>query len=181
MASSSSSSSKAFLLSTSMLISVTLLVISLHFSTVNSSEFAVGGGRGWVVPPAKNSDYYNDWASRNRFKVNDTLSFKFGKDSVMVVDEGDYKKCKSVHPLFFSNNGNHTVYTLDRPDLFYFISGVSGHCEKGLKMIIKVLDTESPHHSANDRSANGAISSLSSSHSIHVTIFILAFFQAVFM
>ncbi|XP_027123962.1 early nodulin-like protein 6 [Coffea arabica] len=121
---------------------------SLHFLTGISVEFDVGGNTGWVIPPSKNDDLYNDWASKNRFKVNDTLIFTYKKDSVMEVTKEEYEKCRSLHPMFFSNNGN-TIYALDRSGLFYFISGVSGHCERGLKMIIKVLDVESTPQSAN--------------------------------
>ena len=70
------------------------------------------------------------------------LDFKYEKDSVVEVSEEEYEKCHSPHPLFFSNNGN-TAFDLDHPGSFYFISGISGHCEKGQKMIIKVLK---PHH-----------------------------------
>ncbi|PNX89712.1 early nodulin-like protein 1-like [Trifolium pratense] len=59
----------------------------------------------------------------------------------MVVSEEEYEKCKSARPLFFGNNGD-TVFKFERPGLFYFISGVSGHCTRGQKMIIKVLDIE---------------------------------------
>lgn len=77
------------------------------------------------------------------------VDFTYKKDSVLEVTQEDYEKCRSAHPLFYSNNGN-TIYTLNRSDLFYFISGVSGHCERGLKMIIKVLEEEaSPPQSAN--------------------------------
>ncbi|ONI09055.1 hypothetical protein PRUPE_5G214900 [Prunus persica] len=40
-------------------------------------------------------------------------------------DQGLVENCHSAHPIFFSSNGV-TVFTLDRPGLFYFISGVSG-------------------------------------------------------
>ncbi|KAL9375686.1 hypothetical protein Peur_032565 [Populus x canadensis] len=50
----------------------------------------------------------------------------------MKVRVEDYKKCHSRHPNFFSN----TVYHLNYPASSYFISGVSGHCEKGQRMII---------------------------------------------
>ncbi|KAK7330217.1 hypothetical protein VNO77_24404 [Canavalia gladiata] len=111
-------------------------------SHINCTEFEVGGHDGWVVPKSKDNDQmYNQWASQNRFKVNDTVRFKYEKDSVMVVSEEEYEKCDSSRPLFFSNNGD-TVFKFDRPGLFYFISGVSGHCDRGQKMIIKVMDIE---------------------------------------
>ncbi|EPS63213.1 hypothetical protein M569_11575, partial [Genlisea aurea] len=99
----------------------------------------VGGNYGWALPPSNNTHYFNDWASANRFRINDTLYFRYLKDSVMEVTADDYDRCRSAHPIFFSNNGN-TTFDLDRPGLFYFISGVSGHCSRGLKMIVKVLE-----------------------------------------
>ncbi|XP_057479145.1 early nodulin-like protein 6 [Actinidia eriantha] len=99
------------------------------------AEFEVGGDKGWGTPPSKNDQIYNQWASKNRFNVGDILRFKYNKDSILVVTDEEYDKCKSSHPIFFSNNGD-TDFKLDRPGLFYFISGVAGHCERGLKMII---------------------------------------------
>ncbi|TQD80757.1 hypothetical protein C1H46_033674 [Malus baccata] len=96
---------------------------------------------------------YNEWASKNRFKVDDTLSFNYTKDSVVVVTKDEYEKCHSAHPIFFSNNGA-TTFTLDRPGLFYFISGVAGHCERGQKMIIKVLEPASPPQSADQNATD---------------------------
>uniref|UniRef100_A0A7N0T7H8 Phytocyanin domain-containing protein n=1 Tax=Kalanchoe fedtschenkoi TaxID=63787 RepID=A0A7N0T7H8_KALFE len=101
-------------------------------------EFEVGGMEGWIVPPENDTSYYNDWASENRFRLGDLINFKYKKDSVMEVREGDYKTCNSTHPLFFSNTG-HTEYKLRSKRAYYFISGVAGHCERGQKVIIKVL------------------------------------------
>ncbi|KAL5751389.1 hypothetical protein ACOSP7_025992 [Xanthoceras sorbifolium] len=139
---------------------VTILLILfcfLHFYSVTCTEFEVGGDAGWVAPKkSKDGDQmYNQWASRNRFNVDDKLRFKYSKDSVLVVTEEEYKKCRSSHPIFFSNNGN-TVFKLERPGLFYFISGVGGHCERGMKMIIKVLEPESPPQSQNQSSSSSS-------------------------
>ncbi|CAL1354658.1 unnamed protein product [Linum trigynum] len=127
--------------------SKSLVLLTLLFCcviTASSAELFVGGKEGWTVPKSKDEQqhFFNDWAATNRFRVNDTLRFKYKKDSVMVVkEEEEYNKCRSSHPLFFSNNGD-TSFRLDRPGLFYFISGVTGHCHHGLKMIIKVLDVQ---------------------------------------
>ena len=75
------------------------------------------------------------------------IDFEYDKDSVLAVTEEEYEKCYSSHPGFFSNNGD-TVFHVNRAGLFYFISGVSGHCERGQKMIIKVLDAAQPPQSA---------------------------------
>ncbi|KAJ7970721.1 Early nodulin-like protein [Quillaja saponaria] len=133
----------------------------LHNVSVSSSEFQVGDTRGWVVPPANDSKIYNDWASENRFLVGDSIRFKYKKDSVMEVTNADYKICNSTHPIFFSNTGN-TVFRFEHSGPFYFISGVSGHCEKGQRMIVKVMSPEEslPDNTSKSTGFRAAVSSL---------------------
>ncbi|KAJ4960162.1 hypothetical protein NE237_020072 [Protea cynaroides] len=135
----------SFLLGSEKAIPMILIIILsytlLNLTTVSSFEFEAGGTKGWVVPHANNTKMYNEWASRNRFKIGDSIRFKYGKDSVMVVRGSEYNHCDSTHPLFFSNDGN-TVYQFDRSGFFYFISGVSGHCKRGQKMIVRVMSPE---------------------------------------
>ncbi|CAA7405088.1 unnamed protein product [Spirodela intermedia] len=101
-------------------------------------DFDVGGDRGWAVPPPNNTALYNHWASKNRFKIGDNLMFRYKKDSVMVVTEEEYGRCNSEQPIVFYNNGE-TEMTLDHAGTYYFISGLREHCQKGQKMILKVL------------------------------------------
>ena len=81
--------------------------------------------------------------------------FKYKKDSVMEVTESDYKKCNSTHPNFFSNTGD-TLFKLDRSGPFYFISGASGHCSRGQKMILKVMSDEDSQSGGGSRSSGSA-------------------------
>ncbi|XP_028778553.1 mavicyanin-like [Neltuma alba] len=131
----------------------------LLFTTVlccaSGFEFQVGGSAGWVVPPANQTNMYHEWASHNRFQVGDSIRFKYKKDSVMEVEEEGYKNCNSSHPNMFSNNGN-TMFRFDHAGSFYFISGAAGHCQKGQKMIVRVLTQEDSlpdHHHHNSSSA----------------------------
>ncbi|CAO2814370.1 unnamed protein product [Amaranthus hypochondriacus] len=149
-------------------------VLLLH--GINCTEFEVGDTnnltKGWEVPPLNHPHVYNQWAQNNRFKVNDTLHFTYKKDSVMVVTESEYDKCRSSQPLYFSNNGDTTV-VLDRPGLFFIMSGVTGHCERGQKMIVKVLDVQTPpqpHH-------NNAALRLAQMKPIMIGYFILYFIK----
>ena len=94
----------------------------------------------------------------------------------MEVNETDYKRCNSSHPNFFSNNGN-SVFRLNKPGPFYFISGVSGHCEKGQRMIVKVMSLEEESPSGGGRSSSGshvAVSSLGVSALVFLQ-FVLSF------
>ncbi|CAN4088891.1 unnamed protein product [Withania somnifera] len=155
---------------------------SLHFLSVFSTEFIVGGNKGWIIPQVKDDQLYNKWAAKNRFKVNDTLTFEYKKDSVLAVTQEEYEKCKSVHPIFFSNNGK-SIFKLDRPGLFYFISGVSGHCERGLKMIIKVLEPVSPPQVEKETSGpptSGANQLANFVASPSVMVFVVSFFWSYF-
>ncbi|XP_065618952.1 piriformospora indica-insensitive protein 2 [Quercus suber] len=160
----------------------------LMLSTSNQfhSLFVIGGDGGWVLPKSRNHEMYNQWASQNRFKVDDTVHFKYKKDSVLVVTAEEYDKCHSARPVFFSNNGA-TVFKLDKPGLFYFISGVAGHCERGQKMIIKVLEPETaPPLSSKENTTtvsshkSGAVEMAAISSPISV-LFMVSFFGLLFI
>ncbi|KAL8097694.1 early nodulin-like protein 21 [Apium graveolens] len=114
---------------------------SLYLLHASDIEFLVGDDSGWTVPPANNSEIYNQWASGKRFTVGDTVRFKYKKDSVMEVTEEGYKHCNATHPSFYSNSGD-TLWKLDHPGFFYFISGANGHCRRGQRMVIRVMSDE---------------------------------------
>lgn len=90
------------------------------------------------------------------------IGFRYKKDSVMEVTEEEYKRCNSTQPSFFSNTGN-TVFQLGRSGTFYFISGAYGHCERGQRMIVKVMaedESSSSSHSEKSSAVMAPISSL---------------------
>jgi hypothetical protein len=52
------------------------IILSFSFNLfffVTSTEYEVGGDHGWVVPKPKDDQMYNQWASKHRFIVNDTI------------------------------------------------------------------------------------------------------------
>ncbi|KAH0656817.1 hypothetical protein KY290_032482 [Solanum tuberosum] len=112
--------------------------IASSVQLVSAMEFQVGDTTGWTVPPQNDTIFYNNWASAMRFKIGDTIRFKYKKDSVMEVTDKDYKKCNSTQPHFFSNSGN-TMFMLEHSGYYYFISGAAGHCERGQRMILRVM------------------------------------------
>ncbi|KAL0916280.1 hypothetical protein M5K25_013776 [Dendrobium thyrsiflorum] len=101
-------------------------------------QFRVGGPLGWRKPTGFESETYNHWAGRNRFHVGDSLYFKYVKDSVLVVDKDHYDECNTINPLLRFTDGNTTI-RFDRFGYFYFISGQSGHCKAGQKLIVRVM------------------------------------------
>ncbi|CAL9031633.1 unnamed protein product [Prunus brigantina] len=163
-----------------------LLFLGIQVVLVTCTQFEVGDKTyGWKVPKTEYYQQlvYNEWASKKRFNVDDTLYFGYETfaDSLLVVSKEDYEKCHSDRPIYYSNDG-HSVVTLDRPGLFYFMSGVAEHCEKGQKMVVKVLEPAGvetppddadqsanqnssdslPQHKNNNNNATGALAAISS-------------------
>ncbi|CAA7395433.1 unnamed protein product [Spirodela intermedia] len=122
------------------LIVILVLLSSVGSLSVTGVDYEVGDDEGWKVPSSGDPQFYNQWASKNRFRVGDAVVFKYRKDSVMVVTEEDYGNCNSSHPILFDNGGR-TEVDLDRSGPFFFISGIVGHCQMGQKMIVKVLSS----------------------------------------
>ncbi|KAF8393419.1 hypothetical protein HHK36_021663 [Tetracentron sinense] len=115
----------------------------LVLATVNtdagaSNEFKVGNIGVWRQPDANDTAMYNQWAANNRFRVGDSLYFEYKEDSVLVVDKRGYHHCNATNPISAFNNGK-TVIKLDKPGLFYFISGTPDHCRNGQRLVVNVL------------------------------------------
>ncbi|CAJ1955294.1 unnamed protein product [Sphenostylis stenocarpa] len=103
-----------------------------------SVQFKVGGILGWHEPALNNTDFYSQWAERNRFQVGDALVFEYQNDSVLRVEELDYMTCDASNPITAFNNGKST-FNLDRPGNFYFISGTNDHCKNGQRLVVDVM------------------------------------------
>lgn len=53
---------------------LSIFVLFYVISLVSCTEFEAGGENGWIIPQSSNqSDLFNQWASKNRFKVGDTI------------------------------------------------------------------------------------------------------------
>ncbi|OAY53591.1 early nodulin-like protein 3 [Manihot esculenta] len=125
-----------------------LLMITLFLSLSEAKEIIIGGKTdAWKIPSSQ-SDSLNKWAESSRFRIGDTLVWKYDseKDSVLQVTREAYLSCNISNPIEEYKDGN-TKVKLDRSGPFYFISGAEGHCVKGQKMIVVVL---SPRHRYTD-------------------------------
>jgi hypothetical protein len=52
---------------------ITLAVLLALIGASCAADFEVGGDAGWVVPPAGQAGTYNEWASKNRFLLGDSV------------------------------------------------------------------------------------------------------------
>lgn len=66
------------------------------------------------------------------------IEYDANTDSVLEVVEADYNNCNKGNPIKAYHDGK-TKIQLDRSGPFYFISGAEDHCEKGEKLVVKVL------------------------------------------
>ncbi|XP_020527730.1 early nodulin-like protein 1 [Amborella trichopoda] len=110
----------------------------LFFLCFSLSQASMQHKLDWAIPNSNGTDYFNYWASHNRFQIDDTINFKYTRDSVMVVNSTDYKQCNYSKPIMYFNDGA-TNFKLDRSGDFYFISGTKGHCQRGQRMIVRVM------------------------------------------
>ncbi|XVF74531.1 hypothetical protein PTKIN_Ptkin13bG0117600 [Pterospermum kingtungense] len=129
-----------------------LILAAMNGSVEASKHFKVGDHFGWQQPSTNDTEVYSLWATTKRFHVGDSLSFEYQNDSVLVVEKWDYYHCNTDKPISSFNDGE-TVINLDRPGLFYFISGAPDHCKKGQKLLIQVMGlhqrADSPPSTAN--------------------------------
>ncbi|CAL1385190.1 unnamed protein product [Linum trigynum] len=116
------------------------LLLCLLCFCAEAKEITVGGkSDGWTIPTSE-SDSLNKWAQRTRFRIGDSLVWKYDgtKDSVLEVSKKAYLACNVTDPIAEYKDGN-TKVKLERAGAHYFISGADGHCKEGQKVIIVVL------------------------------------------
>jgi hypothetical protein len=71
-----------------------------QFFFVTSIEFEVGGDDGWVVPKSRNDQMYNQWASKNRFNVDDTVSKYYNISNKFYIFSFNLVLCVSLVTSF---------------------------------------------------------------------------------
>ncbi|CAH8386419.1 unnamed protein product [Eruca vesicaria subsp. sativa] len=131
-------------------------------------EILVGGkSNTWKVPEST-EERLNHWSERTRFKIGDSLLWKYNaeNDSVMQVSEKDYMRCDRSEPIRGYKDG-HTKIELEKSGPYYFISGEEGHCQRGEKLLVVVL---SPNHNRRNAAAAPLTAPVTKNGSDHVPI-----------
>ncbi|KAL4580355.1 hypothetical protein LXL04_016546 [Taraxacum kok-saghyz] len=116
------------------------LLSALFIAFICSSHaiiLEVGEDDGWTLNPVES---YSAWAGRLRFRVNDTLHFKYNDatDSVLVVNKEDYDNCNVDNPIQRLDGGDNS-FRLTEGGAHYFITGNKSNCEQGQKVDVEVL------------------------------------------
>lgn len=122
-----------------MVVTVMLAVVLLAARDTFAVEHKVGGALGWNYPPNQGAEYFANWAAQNAFHVGDSLSFEYiaGTHNVVQVDRSDYDACTVTRPMQLYN-ANKVIVNLPRPGTYYYICGIKGHCDYGMKVALTV-------------------------------------------
>ncbi|KVH91774.1 mavicyanin-like [Cynara cardunculus var. scolymus] len=112
-------------------------------SNVLAYQYQVGNLQAWNIPTSAEPKVYSNWPKKLSFKIGDSLLFLYppSQDSVIQVTKESYNSCNLKDPILYMNNGN-SLFNITSPGVFYFTSGVSGHCEKSQKIQIAVFSED---------------------------------------
>ncbi|EMS56683.1 Blue copper protein [Triticum urartu] len=82
---------------------------------------------------------YSQWVSRIRFTTGGELKFQYSAavHSMVEVSKTGYDSCNGSNPIATFPTGNDVV-PLANVGTRYFICGVSGHCDAGMKVEVNV-------------------------------------------
>ncbi|XP_037440966.1 uclacyanin 1-like [Triticum dicoccoides] len=86
---------------------------------------------------------YSQWVSKIRFTTGDELKFQYSAavHNVVEVSKTGYDSCNGSSPISTFPTGNDVV-PLATIGTRYFICGVSGHCNAGMKVEVNVKSKE---------------------------------------
>ncbi|KAJ1293269.1 hypothetical protein BS78_01G054800 [Paspalum vaginatum] len=111
-----------------------VVVAALLPAPASAAVYRVGDDSFW-----DNGVDYDAWASGKKFKVGDTLEFLYseGSHNVVVVDAQSYAACAVPSNAPTLTSGDDRV-ALRQPGRWFFICGVEGHCQSGMKLAVNV-------------------------------------------
>ncbi|CAA0822057.1 Basic blue protein [Striga hermonthica] len=110
-----------------MVVAIFLMGLLLQCGWAHSTSYTVGDSTGWVFGVA-------GWENGKNFTAGDTLVFKYmaARHNVVVVDKSSYDSCTVPPKAKIYNSGSDVLCLTKGPN--YFICGVPGHCQAGMKI-----------------------------------------------
>ncbi|XP_031257518.1 stellacyanin-like [Pistacia vera] len=120
------------------------LMMAALFQVSLGAVYMVGDSAGWMLPILGIVDY-NKWTSNKTFHVGDIIIFNYNSlfHNVREVTHQNFKNCNATSPIVSYDSGFDAI-TLKTLGHWYFICGVAGHCQMGMKVDIKVTPFSPP-------------------------------------
>eukprot|EP00249_Psilotum_nudum_P006190 c19525_g1_i1 orf=453-1265(+) len=106
-----------------------------------ATTFTVGDTKGWDV-----GVNYAQWVQGKTFNPGDILYFPYvqASHSVIQVSSSNYELCSTANPISNDQGAGNTQITLSKSGSYYFICGVEGHCQGGMKLAVSVGAAATP-------------------------------------
>ncbi|CAM0905112.1 unnamed protein product [Alopecurus aequalis] len=101
-------------------------------------DYTVGGnGAKWDASGTN----YDAWSATQKFTTKDSLVFNYvASHNVMEVSKADYDACSpSTSKTLARDSAGKTTIKLTTAGKHYFICGVPGHCDAGMKLVVNVV------------------------------------------
>ncbi|XP_031473403.1 mavicyanin-like [Nymphaea colorata] len=124
-------------------ISVAVVIMAVLINMGECTNHTVGAPTGnWDM-----STSLQAWASFQAFHPGDTLIFRYVAivHDVVEVPKSDFDACQVTNPLSSHNDGD-TAIPLTTIGKRYFICGVPGHCNLGMKVEIETVAPGTRQH-----------------------------------
>ncbi|GJN39722.1 hypothetical protein PR202_gb28858 [Eleusine coracana subsp. coracana] len=118
------------------------VAIAAVFRTAHGASYTVGAPAGsWDL-----RTNYANWVSGITFRAGDVLVFKYarGTHDVLEVSKADYDSCSGSSPIASFQAGDDRVPLPAGDVTRYFICGVPGHCDGGMKLAVRVEAAAAP-------------------------------------
>ncbi|CAL5004184.1 unnamed protein product [Urochloa decumbens] len=115
---------------------IVAVAIAAVLGTSHGASYTVGAPAGsWDL-----RTNYTSWASGVTFRAGDQLVFKYSPaaHNVLEVSKADHDSCSGSKPLATFTTGDDTVPLPAGGVTRYFICGVPGHCDAGMKLAVRV-------------------------------------------
>jgi hypothetical protein len=115
---------------------VAVVALAVAIGTAHGASYTVGAPAGsWDL-----RTNYTLWASGVTFRAGDQLVFKYPRaaHNVLEVSRADHDACSSASPLNAFSTGDDVVPLPAGGVTRYFICGVPGHCDNGMKLAVRV-------------------------------------------
>ncbi|CAM0949496.1 unnamed protein product [Alopecurus aequalis] len=112
-----------------------IAMIAAALGTALGASYTVGAPKGsWDL-----QTNYVQWTSNMKFHTGDEVLFRYSRavHNVVEVNKADYDACSASSPIASFQAGNDIV-PLTAAGSRYFICGVPGHCDNGMKVRINI-------------------------------------------
>ncbi|KAK3210952.1 hypothetical protein Dsin_015658 [Dipteronia sinensis] len=118
-----------------------------------ATQYTVGDGFDWAVPPNNSSNFYDDWIKNKTFQIGDSVRTHTAPE----VTKESYDKCTKSGTVL-TTPGVKVQFNENRTH--YYLCIIGTHCELGQKVKFLVGDGISSHTGSASSLVAGALSLL---------------------